>query len=130
MARIRNLRPTEGARFLLERQVDPTPVRTSEPSIDLEVDNDLGSDETAPSASAPPTTRATYRASIYTPDAEFTTTAMLAEDGTVQLAGSTGAPDDLDDRLKNIAKLVARDAPKRRDDGLAVWPARIMRWRK
>lgn len=79
----------------------------------------------------PPTvTRATYRASIYTPDAEFSTTATLAEDGTVDLSGPTGASADLDERLKNIAKLVARDAPKRRDDGLVVWPARIMRWRK
>lgn len=55
--------------------------------------------------------------------------ATLADDGTVEL-GVTGAPGDLDERLKNIAKLVARDAPKRRDDGLAVWPTRIMRWRK
>lgn len=75
-------------------------------------------------------TSATYRASIYTPDAEFSTTATLAEDGTVQLKSATGAPGDLDERLRNIAKLVARDAPRRREDGLAVWPLRILRWRK
>jgi hypothetical protein len=95
----RNLHPTEGARFLLERTTDD-------------------------GASA------TYKASIYTPDAVSSTTASLAEDGTASLAGPTGAATDLDDRLLNIAKLVARDAPKRREDGLVVWPARIMRWRK
>ncbi len=109
MARARNLRPTEGARFLLEREIDPS--------------------QTEAAVSAAPTS-ALYRASIFTPDAEFTTTATLGEDGAVQLASATGAPGDLDERLKNIAKLVARDAPKRREDGLAVWPARILRWRK
>jgi hypothetical protein len=95
----RNLHPTEGARFLLERATD---------------DGE----------------RATYKASIYTPDAVFSTTASLAEDGTAALNAPANAPGDLDERLTNIAKLVARDAPKRRDDGLVVWPARIMRWRK
>ena len=131
LARARNLKPTEGARFVLERHVDPTPKRASEPSID--VANDGATSDHATSASngdAALNTRATYRASIHTPDGEFATTATLAEDGTVVLAGSTGAPGDLDERLKNSAKLVARDAPKRRDDGLVVWPARIMRWRK
>lgn len=107
MTRSRDLRPTEGARFLLERQagISPTPA-------------------------TPPDTHASYRASIYTPDGEYSTTATLAEDGSVQLTSATGAPGDLDDRLRNIAKLVARDAPRRRDDGLAVWPTRILRWRK
>lgn len=95
----RNLHPTEGARFLLER----------------------ASEDGA---------RATYRASIYTPDAVFATTASLADDGTVTMTGPANAPGDLDDRLAIIAKLVARDAPKRREDGLVVWPARILRWRK
>ncbi|MFN0250122.1 MAG: hypothetical protein ACKV2T_24775 [Kofleriaceae bacterium] len=95
---------------------------------DVPAASDVAAD--AATLSSAPTTRATYRASIYTPDAEFSTTATLAEDGTVQLVGPTGAPGDLDKRLENIAKLVARDAPKRRDDGLAVWPSRIMRWRK
>jgi hypothetical protein len=140
LARTRNLRPTEGARFLLERKVDVTPVRTSDPSIDgagavtsSDAADETSSDATDAATDAPTDakpTRATYRAAIYTPEGEFATTATLAEDGTVILDGATGAPGDLDDRLKNIAKLVARDAPKRRDDGLVVWPARIMRWRK
>ncbi len=95
----RNLHPTEGARFLLERQTEDG-------------------------------TRATYKVSIYTPDAVWTTTAALGEDGTAVLTAPTSAPGDLDDRLTNIAKLVARDAPRRREDGLVVWPLRIMRWRK
>ena len=94
----RNLHPTEGARFLLERTGDE-------------------------GASA------TYRASVYTPDAVFTSTGTLTEDGSVALA-LTGAPGDLDERLGTIAKLLARDATRRREDGLVVWPARIMRWRK
>ena len=97
----RNLHPTEGARFLLERAA-------------------LSDDGV----------RATYKVSIYTPAAVFSSTAALAEDGTATLAGPTSAPGDLDDRLTNLAKLVARDAPRRRDEGLVVWPARIMRWRK
>jgi hypothetical protein len=96
----RNLHPSEGARFLLER------------------------------TSAADGSSATYKASIYTPDAVASTTASLSDDGTAALAAPTGAATELDDRLVNIAKLVARDAPKRRDDGLVVWPARIMRWRK
>lgn len=94
----RDLHPSEGARFLLER----------------------ASDDGA---------RATYRASIYTPDAVFTATGVLVEDGTVELA-ATGAPAELDERLAIIARLVARDAARRRADGLVVWPARILRWRK
>ena len=77
--------------------------------------------------------RATYRASIYTPDAEFTATATLEESGAVELTvpgGATRAPSELHERLLSIARLVARDAAKRRADGLAAWPARILRWRK
>lgn len=95
----RNLHPTEGARFLLERLVDE-------------------------GASA------TYRATVFTPSSSFVATAALAEAGTAVLAAPTGAPGDLDERLVTMAKLVARDATRRRDDGLVAWPARILRWRK
>jgi hypothetical protein len=94
---VSSLRPTEGARFLLERERDDS-------------------------------SRATYRATIYTPDADFATTAILGEDGSVDLPPS-GAPDDLDEMLAMLAKLTARGAAKRREDGLVVWPARILRWR-
>jgi len=96
----RDLHPSEGARFLLER------------------------------TSADDGATATYRASIYTPDAVVSTSATLTDDGTASLAAPTGAAGELDERLVNIAKLVARDAPRRREDGLVVWPARILRWRK
>jgi len=73
--------------------------------------------------------RATYRASIYTAGAVFAATATLSDDGTVEL-GATGAPAELDDMLAMFGKLTARGAAKRRGDGLLVWPARILRWRK
>ena len=72
--------------------------------------------------------RAAYRASIFTPDAAYTTTALLCDDGTVELA-PTGAPQDLDATLATFAKLTARGAAKRREDGLPPWPARVLRWR-
>lgn len=73
-------------------------------------------------------TRATYRASIYTPDAVYAATAVLADDGGVELQ-PTGAPGDLDEMLATFAKLTARAAAKRREDGLPAWPSRVMRWR-
>jgi hypothetical protein len=66
---------------------------------------------------------------IYTPVAEHATTAVLADDGTVELAAPSGAPSELDDMLVMLARLTARGAAKRRDDGLVVWPARLLRWR-
>jgi hypothetical protein len=72
--------------------------------------------------------RATYRAAIYTPAAAYTSTAALADDGSADLA-PTGAPAELDETLAMFAKLTARGAAKRRDDGLPPWPARVLRWR-
>lgn len=96
----RDLHPTEGARYLLER--------------DAELEGGA---------------RARYRAAIYTRDAEFFATATLGEDGSVEL-GPTGAPADLHERLATIAKLVARGAAKLREDGMPPWPQRILRWRR
>ncbi|HEU0036779.1 MAG TPA: hypothetical protein VFQ53_39480 [Kofleriaceae bacterium] len=92
------LRPTEGARFLLER-------------------------------SAESEDRATYRATIFTPDAEFHATLAMASDGSATLDAPTGAPAELEHMLVTLAKLTARGADKRREDGLVVWPPRILRWR-
>lgn len=92
-----DLTPTEGARFLLEREADEG-------------------------------ARARYRATIFTPDAEYRGAATLADDGTATVE-PTGAPAELADMLAMIARLTARGAPKRREDGLPVWPARILRWR-
>ncbi len=94
-----SLRPTAGARFLLERTG-------------------------APGEAA----RADYRVVVYTPDAEFAGSAVLGDDGSVELV-PTGAPAILDAALAMFAKLTARGAPKRREDGLPTWPARVLRWR-
>ena len=93
-----SLTPTEGARFLLER----------------EREENGGA-------------RAIYRATIYTPDATFDGSATLSDDGTFDVA--TKAPDELRATLEMLAKLTARSASKKREDGLAPWPARILRWR-
>lgn len=95
----RDLHPTDGARYLLERE------------------------------GAGDGVGARYRAAIYTPDAEFATTATLGDDGSAEL-GPTGAPDELHARLVSLARLVARDAARLRDDGLAAWPQRVLRWRR
>ena len=95
----RDLHPSDGARYLLER------------------------DGAADGA------RARYRAAIFTPDAAFRATADLADDGGAELSPS-GAPDELHARLVSMARLVARDAARRRDDGLPPWPARVLRWRR
>lgn len=92
-----NLRPREGARFLLERT------------------RDAGA-------------RAEYRAAIFTPEHSFEGTALLDDAGGVELTIDT-APVGLVDVLRMLARLTARAAPKRRDDGLPAWPARVLRWR-
>jgi hypothetical protein len=71
---------------------------------------------------------ATYAAMIATPDAVYRSTALLRDDGTVELP-PTGAPGELDKQLAVLAKLTARSATKKREDGLPAWPARIQRWR-
>ena len=95
----RDLHPSDGARYLLERDGDGS----------------------GPSAR--------YRAAVYTPDAAFTTTALLDDTGTAEL-GPSGAPNELHARLLHLARLVARDAARLRGDGLPPWPQRILRWRR
>jgi len=91
------LTPTEGARFLLERQ------------------EDLGA-------------RARYRAAIFTPNATFEGSATLCDDGTVEIE-APGASEELFSTLEMLAKLTARSAAKKREDGLPPWPQRVLRWR-
>jgi hypothetical protein len=71
--------------------------------------------------------RARYRVEIVTADTTYTGAATLGDDGAVELA--IDAPAELVARLQMFAKLLARGAPKRREDGLATWPQRLTRWR-
>ncbi|CAN5901510.1 hypothetical protein BH11MYX2_BH11MYX2_36770 [soil metagenome] len=73
--------------------------------------------------------RATYRAVIYTPTTAHATTAHVTDDGTSTLETSD-APAELVERLAIMVKLIARDAVRRREDGLGAWPERVLRWRK
>ena len=92
----RDLTPTEGARFLLERE------------------RETGA-------------TAVYTAAIYTPDATFEGIATLTEDGSV--AVEITAPAELTEMLTMVARLTARAAAKKRQDGLSPWPPRVLRWK-
>lgn len=72
--------------------------------------------------------RARYRTAIYTPDATYEGYATLCDDGTVEIEPSS-APEALSSTLEMLAKLTARSAAKKREDGLPPWPARVLRWR-
>jgi len=94
-----SLTPTEGARFLLERLEDHGAT-------------------------------ARYRAAIFTPQTTYEGTATLRDDGTAELAiDVAGATEELFSTLQMLAKLTARSAAKKREDGLPPWPARVLRWR-
>jgi len=69
-----------------------------------------------------------YRCAIYSPDATFAGHATLGDDGSVAL-DVADAPAELTDALRTLAKLTARAAVKKREDGLPPWPARVLRWR-
>jgi hypothetical protein len=71
--------------------------------------------------------RAEYRVAIYTPDATHEGRATLVDDGTAELV--LDAPTELADTMQMLAKLTARSAAKKREDGLPPWPARVLRWR-
>ena len=94
-----DLRPQAGARFLFEL------VRASD-------------DET----------RAEYRVAIHTPDAVYEGRAALCDDGTATVEAAE-ASEDLLAMLRMLAKLTARSAAKKREDGLSPWPHRVLRWR-
>jgi len=95
------LHPTEGARFLFERQ------------------SDAGAHE-----------RAAYRAIIFTPRERFEYLADMTIDGGFELSprGEPAAP-ELEARLGTIAKLIARSARSKLADELPPWPHRVLRWR-
>lgn len=72
--------------------------------------------------------RAEYACAITTQDQEWRTTAVLRDDGSFELAPCP-APAELVAMLEMFAKLTARGAAQRRDEGLITWPARVQRWR-
>jgi hypothetical protein len=102
------LRPSEGARYLLER--------TSR--------DDIGA-------------AASYRGVIYTPLAEHHYRLELADSGSAELsldveaagASPDRAEDELETGLLNLARSTARAAARRRMEGLKPWPDRVLRWR-
>ena len=71
-----------------------------------------------------------YIGRIVTPASEYAYDVTLAagEEPVVRARGDA-APNDLQGMLVMIARLCARGAAKRAEDGLAMWPARITRWR-
>ena len=71
---------------------------------------------------------AEYRATIFTPDATHAGTAQLREDGSADVV-IAAAPAELVEVMQMLAKLTARGAAKKREDGFPPWPARVMRWR-
>jgi hypothetical protein len=94
-----SLRPTEGARFLLERISDDGDRATYRAVI---------------------YTPSREHATTATLAADGT-----VELGTLEPA----APADLADMLVMQARLLARSTAKRREDGLPAWPVRVLRWR-
>lgn len=98
---LERLRPSEGARFLLQ----------------LDRIEDEGR-------------RARYQAWVLTPAASHRYEALLGDDASIELAAAAAAaPDELAKMLSNIALLTARAAAGKRADGLAPWPHRVLRWR-
>jgi hypothetical protein len=95
------LRPSEGARFLLE----------------LEHTGDDGK-------------TARYRAWIFVPTMAwgYRVEVSVAADPVVTADGQT-APEELERALTMQARLVTRSAPGRAEEGQPAWPPRILRWR-
>ena len=97
----RDLRPSEGARYLLERT-----------SGDM-----VGA-------------RATYRGVIFLPEGEHAYAVELIDDGSATLvADGAAATAELEEGLGNLARSMARAATRRRTEGLLPWPDRMLRWR-
>lgn len=74
--------------------------------------------------------QAVYRAAIFTPEERFDYRATMAFDGSVELeARAVSAGAELEGKLATMARLMARDAAKKRADDLPPWPQRVLRWR-
>lgn len=94
-----DLHPAEGARYLFERR--------------------LVTEEGA-----------TYDGAIFTPDARFDYEVSMSMSGEYQLTpAASPAPKDLEKRLGNFARQLARASKGKSEDGLEPWPHRVLRWR-
>jgi hypothetical protein len=72
---------------------------------------------------------ARYAGRILTPDATYAYDVALAAGEEPALTARAAAPAELEKALAMIARLCARGAAKRAEDGLPPWPERITRWR-
>jgi hypothetical protein len=98
---VRELAPTAGARYLLERE-----------------------------ACAPDEAWADYRAAIHTPDARHGYRLRLSLAAPpVLTADAVPADPALEAALTAIAKQLCRQAGKAREDGCPAWPRRVLRWK-
>jgi hypothetical protein len=96
------LHPSEGARFLFERQ-------------------SVADDQSS----------ARYRAAVITPDQRFDYDAVLHMDGRAELTSvAMPAPPAWETKLLTHAKVAARAARQRVAEQLPPWPPRLLRWRR
>jgi hypothetical protein len=95
------LHPRDGARFLLERV-------------------ETGADDSW----------AVYRASIFTPDARFYSTARITSAGGLErTVHGSAAPAPLEQTLDNLSRSLGRAAGRKLEEQLPAWPHRVLRWR-
>lgn len=96
-----SLHPTEGARFLYERE-------------------SVSADQR----------QAAYRAAIYTPEKRFEYSAAMDLDGSVEVSvRGESAGEELEVKLQAIGRILARAAAKRLAGDMPPWPHRVLRWR-
>jgi hypothetical protein len=71
-----------------------------------------------------------YDGRIVTPTSEYAyDVSLTAGEEPVMRVRGDAAPNELQGMLVMIARLCARGATRRAEDGLPMWPARITRWR-
>ncbi len=102
--------PSAGARYTLERRPPSEPAGAAT--------------QDAQDSSA------RYDATIATPAITYRAELTLRDDGEVSLTFvGDKPPEPFEKALAMFAKLTARSAPARREEGVPVWPARVTRWR-
>jgi hypothetical protein len=75
------------------------------------------------------TDAARYHGRILTPEATFDYDVAVTAGAEPALTARAAAPAELEKTLAMIARLTARGAGKRAEDGLPPWPQRVTRWR-